>query len=341
MRIAALDYGTVTSRLLIADVSGTVITPLLKRSIITHLGEGLEKTGIISDAARKRVLAASRDFLQAIAAVSGQPDFRPVDASETDLVDRLPPMTIRAVATSAMRDAANRADLISELERLGIAVEIIAGQQEAQLCFTGTLSGFDRNQIAGKNLMVVDVGGGSTELTVGAVDRPRGSSMVLKSHSFDVGARRVTDRWLHTDPPTVRQLSDARAWIREQFRSWFVELEFNGLKIDQIIAVSGTPTTLISIRDGMVTYDADRVHGSVFSLVDLQRVSDDLSQLTLEARKQVVGLQPERAPVAVGGMMVLEEVLKLSGLDQATVSETDILQGIILQASGQPGQSAW
>jgi len=338
MRIAALDYGTVTSRLLLADVTDGLIHIILKRTRITHLGEELSVTGRISDAAIDRVLFASQAFLQEIEAYGDKP-----------VAFGAP--VIRAVATSAMRDAANSAEVVAALAAIGIEVEVIAGLREAALCFAGTTSGFPVAEIGGQNLLVIDVGGGSTELTIGRIDQQKpvsgqsrqsaagdqrqSAAGILLAQSFDIGARRVTDRFLRSDPPTAEELYSAREYIQSVFAKWFTEVARMGHEINRVFAVAGTPTSLIAIRDRLEVYDSDYVHGQAFTVEELDQVTEKLAAMPLDLRRQVVGLEPDRAPVVVGGMLVLSEVLKQCGFSQATVSETDILQGVILDTYQQ------
>ena len=350
MRLAALDYGTVTSRLLIADVDADGVHPVLRKSIITHLGEGLSQSGLISRAACERVVKATKVFLDEIEAVGfGRPS-DPKESSEptsmlpadtntavdetSGTIAGLTPdpsvVAIRAVATSAMRDASNRTMVIEALAELGIALEVIAGQREASLSFEGTLSGFDAELIEGSTVLVIDVGGGSTELVIGSVAQAGGEAEIFESVSFDIGARRVTDRFLTSDPPTAGEMSAARQWVSAQLSGWFAEVEGSGLSIDLPIAVAGTPTTLVAIRDGLAIYDPKHVHGQEITTGQLRRILNRLAALTVEERSGVVGLEPARAPVVVGGILVLDEVLKAIGADRVTVSETDILQGMIL-----------
>jgi exopolyphosphatase/guanosine-5'-triphosphate,3'-diphosphate pyrophosphatase len=321
MRIAALDYGTVTSRLLVADVQAGRVSQLLKQTAITHLGEGLAESGRISEAAQDRVIEASRGFIEAMAML---PD--------TEASGLHPQAKMHAIATSAMRDAANSDELIERLSGLGIVVEVISGRREAALSFAGTLSGFSHDSLAGLNVLVVDVGGGSTELIAGSMPSIGGEQRVLMADSIDVGARRVTDRLLLSDPPTGQELSSARRWARQRLAPWFERAASTGLRIDKVIAVAGTATSLIAIRRQMAVYDPDLVHGQHLSLDEAQAIASRLAGLDSQARRQVPGLEPGRASVMVGGIIVLTEALGLAGQDGFTASETDILQGVALDA---------
>ena len=176
--------------------------------------------------------------------------------------------------------------------------------------------------------MVVDVGGGSTEVVMGV-----GGAEPLRAHSFNVGCRRVTEKFLASDPPAPEELVRARAWIREQMASWFAEQSEEAADFERVVAVAGTATTVVSIRDCMETYDSSRVHKARVSRQELLEVYERLAALPLSARKKVVGLDPKRAPVMVAGLLILLEVLDFAGVDAFTVSETDILHGITLAVS--------
>jgi len=361
MRIAAFDFGTVTTRLLFADVGSLAIDERVRRTTITLKGEGLSENGLISPAACQRILATCQEYL-ALAALHAQDT----------------PIRLAAVGTSALRDAQNRDDLLGPLDKLGINPLVISGSEEARLSFWGALSGFtDGGESGGARVdgvpgapesgsagrasgpdcssdtagtggtrangrpgltLVVDIGGGSTELIAGqATEDPSltwaerlASSQIQQSHSFDVGARRLTDRFLRSDPPTPAELEAARDWVRSLFSPWFSELRAQGWSIGRILAVAGTATTVVSIRDQMAVYDPGRVHGSRVSRPELLAVTQQLAALPLAARRQVVGLEPGRASVVIGGLLVLEVVLELAGSDGYIASESDILRGIVL-----------
>ncbi|MCL2631837.1 MAG: Ppx/GppA family phosphatase [Coriobacteriia bacterium] len=320
MLLAALDYGTVTSRLLIADVTNGQITSLLKKTSITHLGEGLAETGQISTAACERVIQASQAFLAEISSIH---------LDKTSLIQH--EAILRAVATSAMRDASNSDTVVAALAELGISIEVIGGSREALLSFSGTISGFDRKSISGKTILVIDIGGGSTELTLGTLADPGSIPVVRSATSIDLGARRVTDRWLKSDPPAASEIEEARIGIHRQLASWVEQQDMHSESIDIAIAVAGTPTTLIAIRDRLEVYDQDHVHGQMLLSSQVAQLLDHLASLPVEQRRTVVGLEPARAEVVVGGVLILDELIKLMDLEFVTVSETDILQGVLLE----------
>ncbi|MDR3052443.1 MAG: hypothetical protein LBU48_01090 [Coriobacteriales bacterium] len=322
LRLAALDLGTVTTRLLVADVSLAGIHELTRRTTITHLGEGLLQSGRISEAALQRELAACKDFLAAI----------------TELASEQAVEKTVAFATSAMRDATNSAQVQEALRAEGIEVEVISGAREAQLSFLGTLSGFANDgQLFGTDVLTVDIGGGSTEVILGTVVQAGGrwEPQIACARSFDIGSRRVSDLFLHSNPPSAAELEQAGRWIREQMRPYFCAFSRSP---QVMLAVAGTATTAVAVQEGMAEYDSERVHGYRLDAATLAAVTSKLAQLSLEERREVTGLEPSRASVIVGGLLTLQAVLELSGLPAFTVSETDILQGALLDAYAREEQ---
>ena len=306
-RLAAIDIGTVTTRLLVADVSGDGITEVARSTDITHLGEGLTASGRLSEAAMQRVA----DVISRYRAT----------------IDTLGVESTTALATSASRDAENGDEFLALLASHGIVPEIIPGEREARLSFAGATS--DMQPQAG--LLVVDLGGGSTELVFGEVSEIGGvrTPEIEKARSIDVGSKRVTERFLHSDPPTPAELAAAREWTTVQLRPYF-----DGLRDrpQLLVALAGTATTLSAIRQGLKIYDPALVHGSCLSGSDLADLTEMLAALPLAQRTEVAGLDPGRAPVIVAGALILETIVALAGLDSALVSEHDILYGILLEA---------
>lgn len=306
-RYAAIDIGTVTCRMLVADVAaGGVVDELAKEYAITNLGEGVDATGVLSQAAMGRVLAAVDRYV----------------AVRDALAEPGRPVATIAMATSAARDAANGAEFAALLAERGIDLAVIPGQREAALSFLGASSDFP-----GEDVAVVDIGGGSTEVVAG-----RAGAEPVMARSFDIGCRRMTERFLRSDPPSADELSAARAWARGEMAPYFADLRAT-VPVERMVAVAGTATTVVSVREAMASYDSARVHRAYVSAADLRAVAARLAVAPLAERERVVGLDPGRAPVIVAGMVVLEEVLSLTGLDGFTVSESDILRGMVLEAA--------
>ena len=309
-RIAAFDIGTVTCRLLLAEVEDGSLVELERRCSITNLGVGVDKTGVLKDDAIQRVMAKIGEY---VAIVNSYKD------------DEHPSIPIVAVATSAARDARNSAELVGRLRKMGVELSVIEGSREAALSFRGAARGYE-----GENLLVADIGGGSTEVVLGV-----GGKEPRRSHSFNIGCRRVTERFYVSDPPSEDECLAARAWAREQFAPYFEDARSSGIAIDRIVAVAGTATSVVSMHKKMEVYDSSQVDGSEVTFETLQELYDRLRSLPLLERKNVVGLQPERASVIVAGLGILLEVLTAAGCDSFTVSESDILQGLILDAYEQ------
>ena len=308
-RFAAIDIGTVTCRLLIADVQENgAISEVLRETIICNLGVGVDKTGLLAPESIERAGAAIEKFVALM---------REHQISSDE------PMSVLAVATSASRDAQNADDFKARLAKAGLQLNIIPGEREAALSFAGASSSF-----VGERVVVVDVGGGSTEIIAGeAGGEPE------RAHSFNVGCRRVTERFLHSDPPTADELEQAGQWIASEFSSYLAELRDAGQLNARMVAVAGTATSIVSMREEMVEYDSKRVHRSIVSRADVDAMLSRLAAISTEERKQVVGLNPNRAPVIVAGVLILQQIMELAGVDEFTVSETDILHGIIMAQS--------
>lgn len=303
-RIAAIDVGTVTTRLLVADVEAAGVREVLRSTDITHTGEGMNATGRLSEAA--------------IARVAG------VIAGYSRRVEELGVERVVAYATSASRDAENSDDFLRAVQDAGVTLEIISGSREAELSFLGATA-----ERFGEGLLVVDCGGGSTELVLGDAVEEGGErrSKLHAARSVDVGSRRMTEMFFASDPPRRDEIEAARAWAAAEFRPYFDRLDE---RPSQMIALAGTATTLAAIKQEMAVYDSARAHGYVLAGSEVSDIFEMLATLKVEDRKRVVGLHPERAGVIVAGALILETVLALAGLESMVVSEHDILYGILL-----------
>ena len=304
-RLASLDIGTVTTRLLLADVYGNECKELKRCVAITNLGVGVDKTHMLQEDAIERVVQQIAEYVSV------------VNSSKTE---EFPEIPIRAVATSAARDAQNSSVLVERLQALGVELAIIEGTREAALSFRGAAVGHE-----GEHLLVADIGGGSTELVFGI-----GGQDPKMSHSFNIGCRRMTERFLAGDPPSTQECDQLRAFVRDHMRAYFDKAQAQGCMVDRIIAVAGTPTSVVAIDKHMEVYDSSKVHNTVVPRETLERIFENLRQMPLEQRKGVVGLEPARASVIVAGLAILLEVLTLANCSSFTVSESDILQGVLL-----------
>lgn len=308
-RYAAIDIGTVTCRMLVADVDAAgAIHEVDREYAITNLGEGVDAAGMLLPAAIDRTVETVGGYC----------------AVRDRLAERGAPIakTI-AVATSASRDAGNSDEFVRRLAELGVVLSVIPGWKEAGLSFSGASCDFP-----GRDLMVVDIGGGSTEMVVG-----RAGQAPAWAHSFDIGCRRVTEKFIRTDPPAPAELEAAREWVSQQLAEHLGEAGKAGVAPERLVAVAGTATTVVAVRDQMCVYDSSKVHKAHVTRQQLDRQYSQLAAMPLERRSQVVGLDPGRAPVIVAGLVIMQAVMDAVGVDGFTVSETDILHGIILDAA--------
>ena len=298
-----MDIGTNSTRLLVAQVDGGTLTELDRRTTVTRLGDGLEATGRLSDAAMARVSEALAGYREAL--------------------DELGAERMVAVATSAMRDAANGPEFRDEIERrFGLDARTISGDEEARLTFLGATAG----RGADAAMLVIDIGGGSTEYVVG---HPGGDPDFHVSTRM--GSVRHTERHLHADPPTAAELAalaeDARAIVEAE-----VPADVRA-GVDAGIAVAGTATSLAAIDQELDPYDPERVHGYRLPMASCERLLVRLAGLTVAQRRDVPGLHPDRAPTIVAGAGILLESMRACGLDEIEVSENDILHGAALAVS--------
>jgi exopolyphosphatase/guanosine-5'-triphosphate,3'-diphosphate pyrophosphatase len=313
MRVAAIDIGTVTSRLLIADVDQRGVHTVKRYSAITNLGVGVDSTGVLDRMAIERTVDQAAQFKRDIdaCAQAGRPVERTV-----------------ALATSASRDARNSDEFEGKLRELGIELTVIPGEREAGLSFLGAA-----NEFRGEDVVVSDIGGGSTEVVFGRTDgQPTDvvpKATIAARHSFNIGCRRMTERFFSADPPTKKELAGARAWVLEGLRPFLTQ----GLPCDRLVAVAGTPTSVVAVRDRLVPYDSTKVHKAVVTREQLDGVAEQVYSLPLAERKKLPGLQPERALVFPAGLVILTATMDLLGVDTFTASESDLLMGIVLDAA--------
>lgn len=303
-RYAAIDIGTVTCRLLVADIDERgAIDELHRDYAICNLGVGVDKTGHLAPEAIERVGATVARFAEALRGLQADG-----------------PVSTRTCATSASRDADNAADFKARLSEFGLAPEVIPGEEEAALSFAGATSAFP-----GQEVTVADIGGGSTEIIAGQAGK-----QPAFAHSFNVGCRRVTERFFTQDPPSADDCARARAWIAEEFAPCLAKLREEGLLGSRLIAVAGTATSIISMREQMREYDSSRVHGAVATAADVDALISRIAPMTLEERQRIIGLDPGRAPVILAGLLIMRQLLETAGLGAFTASERDILHGIVL-----------
>jgi exopolyphosphatase / guanosine-5'-triphosphate,3'-diphosphate pyrophosphatase len=303
MRVAAVDLGSNSTRLLVADVEGGALTEVARRLKVTRLGEGVDERRRLLPAPLARVRNVLSEFRREAEGLGAE--------------------RVLAVATSAVRDAENGEAFLGEVEwSYGFQTRLLSGHEEAELTFRGVCA--DR-QLAGETL-IVDIGGGSTELVAG------GGESVRFHDSLDLGCVRLTERFLHSDPPAEAELDDCAAAVRAPLAERVPE----EVRPRTAIGVAGTITSIAALDLGLDEYDPDRVHGHVLSRGGVREQLKRLASLPVAERRQVPALDPERAPVIVAGAVILREVLDHFALETIEVSERDILDGAALEAAALP-----
>ncbi len=303
MHSAVVDIGTNSTRLLLAEVrDGRVEDVLERRTEITRLGAGVDADGRLSDEAMGRVYSVLDEYGK--------------------LIERHGADRAVAVLTSAVRDAANGQEFADTVrERWGLEPHVLSGDQEARLTFLGATS--ERDPSDQEPVLVIDIGGGSTEFVIG-------TGREMEFHvSHQAGVVRQTERHLHTDPPTTEECEALARDVRSILADGVPEKWRRA--VGHAIAVAGTATSMASIAQELEPYDADKVEGYVVNDSKCREIRDRLAGLTLAERREVPGLHPDRAPTIVAGTIILLEVLALFGLNEFEVSEHDILRGAALE----------
>ena len=302
MRIAVVDIGTNSTRLLVCDVENQRVTAELDRlTTVTRLGAGVDADGRLAEDAMQRVFKTLEDYRVVI-------DRHDVDRSI-------------AVLTSAVREAGNGREFAQRVgERFGLAPFVVSGDEEARLTFLGATS--ERDPADRTPLAVIDIGGGSTEIVVG---RGREATFHVSTRA---GVVRQTERHLHDDPPTDAETERTRQDVQGILRDGVPEDERHA--VEHAIGVAGTATSLAAIAQRLEPYDPDKVHGYRLTRDECSEILEHLASIPLAERRQVPGLDPARAPTIVAGVIILTEVLALFGLNEVEVSEHDILRGAAL-----------
>ena len=318
-RVGAIDCGTNSIRLLIAErdrtPGGVPLRDLHREMRIVRLGEGVDATGRFAPQALTRTRAALEDYAALLASYE---------------VGK-----VRMVATSATRDAANREDFFAMTASVlgsvvpGAVAEVISGTEEAALSFNGAVGELDS---AAAPFVVVDLGGGSTEVVLGGSPGSAGSSGVQASYSADIGCVRITERCLHSNPPTAAEVAAAREVVRER-----LDEALDVVPVEQAktwVGVAGTFTTIAALAKGLATYDSDAIHLSRVGFTELLDVCAQLLSMTRAQRAALGPMHEGRVDVIGGGVIVVEELAaalaKRAGIGELIVSEHDILDGIAI-----------
>ena len=301
-RVAVVDVGTNSTRLLVADVADGRVSPLERRSTVTRLGRGVDLSGHLAS-------EAIEDVCEAIGGYVG-------------ILEELGAEAVDVIATSAVRDADNGSAFVAELrERFALSPRVLDGEEEARLTYVGATA----ERATAEPALVIDIGGGSTELIVGHGDR-------IDFHtSLQAGVVRHTERHIASDPPTTAELealaSDVRALIDAAVS------DRPEARAGKGIAVAGTPTSLAAVELELDPYDPEQVHGHILSLPAIQRDLSRLAAAPLPGRAAIVGLHPDRAPTIIAGVVILIEAMRAFGLEEVEVSEHDILYGAAIAAA--------
>ncbi len=302
MRVAIVDVGTNTTRLFVAEVRDGAITAQLERvSKVTRLGAGVDATGVLSADAMEREHRVLAEYKARM--------------------DELGPERRVAVMTSAVRDAGNGQEFpATAAARYGLEVQVLTGSQEARLTYLGATDDLPANDQ--RTVLVADIGGGSTEMVIGHGHQ-------LDFHvSTQAGVVRQADRHIDHDPPTAAEFEALGADVQAIVADGVPAAVRSGVEL--AIGVAGTPTMLAAIAQQLVPYDPARVHGYTLTATQRDEIFEQLRVLPLAERSQVPGLGPDRAPVVLPGIVILQAVMDLFELDSITVSEHDILRGAAL-----------
>jgi exopolyphosphatase/guanosine-5'-triphosphate,3'-diphosphate pyrophosphatase len=299
----AIDCGTNSTRMLIAYPGGEILESVNR---ITRLGQGVDSTRRLAPEAIERTMAALRDYKKLL---------------EAHGVER-----VRMTATSAARDASNSEEFFSAAEAIvGVRPELLSGDEEGRLSFAGATSDLDPSS---GPWLIVDIGGGSTELVVGP--GPTGGPRAVRS--LDVGCVRLTERFLHTDPPTRSELHSARDFVTELLERTIAELpEFGAGK--SLVGLAGTVSCLSAIDQGIEEYDRAKLHHHWLTADAVEGMLESLSAVPLDQRRLRPGVEAARADVIVAGTVILSEIMGRFGFDRCLTSEADILDGLVLSTA--------
>ncbi|MFN2612898.1 MAG: Ppx/GppA family phosphatase [Solirubrobacterales bacterium] len=316
MRVAVIDMGTNSTRLLVADVIDGRVEEIERRNTVTRLGRGVDLSRQLSSDAIEDVCEAVGNYIS--------------------IYQELGVERVSALATSAVRDSSNGDAFLAELrERFALDARVLSGEEEAGLTYLGATAGREPDTsgelVPGDstgNTLVFDIGGGSTELICG-----RGPGVTFHA-SLQVGTVRHTERHLSADPPSAAAMEELAADVRSEIDQ-AVGSE-PGAVAEHGIAVAGTPTSLAAIDLELDPYDPEKVHGHRLSLATISKKLSRLATMSLPERLRVTGLHPGRAPTIVAGVVILVEVMRAFGLGEIEASERDILWGSAMATAMAP-----
>lgn len=304
MRVASIDIGTNSIRLLVAELKkegdNTILIPIFRTTKITRLGNQVDNQRIISQSAIERAMDILTEYLTIA---------KKYNAKE-----------IYSVGTSVLRDAANRDEfIISARDRLGLEVKVISGDEEAYLSFLGVISAFPSVE----RCVVTDIGGGSTEFIFAE------KKNILIKESLDIGSVRLTERYFKHDPPLPQEMELVRKETIDYLQKLPIPFELDEREC-KIIGVAGTVTSLAAIAQRLEVYDPEKVHGYKLTKTTIEGILNELVSKPLAERKKIAGLDPARADIIIAGTIITHQILSYFQLNYITVSERDLLDGLIL-----------
>ncbi|HVW80761.1 MAG TPA: Ppx/GppA phosphatase family protein [Mycobacteriales bacterium] len=304
-RVAALDCGTNSLRLLVADVVDDRLTDVVRRMEVVRLGAGVDRTGRFADEALARTFAVLDDYASTVRDLGAE--------------------AVRMVATSATRDAANRSVFVEGVvTRLGVEPEVVSGDEEARLSFSGATRELRGDAAVPAPYLVVDIGGGSTEFVVGDASGP------VAAKSVDIGCVRMTERHLADDPPTSDQIAAAREDIMTAIDAAASVVDLGEART--LIGLAGSVTTVAALALNLPGYDADRIHHSRTSADEVHRVAQEMLAASRAERAALPVMHPGRVDVIGAGAMILDAIVERGAFAEVVASEHDILDGIAFSA---------
>lgn len=304
MKIGAIDIGTNSMRLLIADYNDNKIENRKKYINTTRIGQGVDQDGYITNEALERNLKALKEFS---------------DKCNEEKCEK-----VYCMGTSALRDSKNGQDFINEAKKLtNIDVKIICGEEESNLGFMGVLEGTECDKK--EDILVIDIGGGSTEFVVGNEEG------IKFCKSENVGALRMTEKFITTDPISDEEFSSMTNFIEDTISSTINKIET--MNISKLVGIGGAITSLSAMNQQLEVYSMEKVHNSVVTKKDLEKILQNLKIMTLNDKKALKGLQPKRADIITAGVKILHIVMEKLEIEKIMISEYDNLEGLMCQNS--------
>lgn len=299
-KVAIIDIGTNSMRLMIATINNGQIVDREKTLETTRMGQGIDKNGYLSGETIERNFAALKKF---------------VGIAHKQKVEK-----IVAFATSALRDASNREEFIHKVEKeLSLEIQLLSGEREAEIGFKGVMGEIDTER-----LLVIDIGGGSTEFILGS--KKEGIESLT---SINIGALRMTEKFIAHDPISAVELKDLEKNIKEQLLPLKEKLSL--MEDAKIVGIAGTITTLSAMKQQMEYYDWRKIHQSTLSFKEIAGILQQLIPLNIEERKKIKGLQPKRADIIIAGIVILKCIMEVFAIESIMISESDNLEGMVYE----------